>query len=89
MLGAVSVATSCVIPGAVGSDIAAVPAGDTKILPVEHPTGEFTVRLEMINGEIVRASLLRTARRLFEGNMLVPRAVWTGSAARPLATAAQ
>ena len=79
VLGAVSVATACIIPGAVGSDMAVVPAGDTKILPVEHPTGEFTVQLELKNGEIVRASLLRTARRLFEGNMLVSRAVWSGA----------
>ncbi len=79
VLGAVSVATACVIPGAVGSDMAVVPPGDTKILPVEHPTGEFTVQLEMKNGEILRASLLRTARRLFEGNILVPRAAWSGA----------
>jgi 4-oxalomesaconate tautomerase len=89
VLGAVSVATACVIPGAVGSDMAIVPKGDTKILPVEHPTGEFTVQLEMRNGEIVRASLLRTTRRLFDGNMLVPRAVWSGVAAKPVAAAAQ
>ena len=85
VLGAVSVATACVIPGAVGSDMAMVPAGDTKILPVEHPTGEFTVRLEMKNGEIARASLLRTARRLFEGSVLVPRAVWAGTEATAMA----
>jgi 4-oxalomesaconate tautomerase len=85
VLGAVSVATACVIPGAVGSDMAVVPAGDTKVLPVEHPTGEFTVQLEMKNGEIVRASLLRTARRLFEGSVLVPRAVWAGTQAKLMA----
>ena len=82
-------ATACVIPGAVGSDMAVVPAGDTKILPVEHPTGEFTVQLEMKNGEIVKASLLRTARRLFEGNVLVPRSVWAGAETKPLVAAAQ
>jgi 4-oxalomesaconate tautomerase len=85
VLGAVSVATACVIPGAVGSDMALVPPGDTKIFPVEHPTGEFTVQLEMKNGEIVRASLLRTARRLFEGNLLVSRNVWAGADAKLMA----
>jgi 4-oxalomesaconate tautomerase len=85
VLGAVSVATACVIPGAVGSDMAVVPPGDTKVLPVEHPTGEFTVQLEMKNGEIVRASLLRTARRLFEGNLLVSRNIWAGANAKLLA----
>jgi 4-oxalomesaconate tautomerase len=79
------VATSCIVPGAVGNDMAVVPPGDTKILSVEHPTGEFTVQLELKNGEIVRASLLRTARRLFEGNLLVSRQVWAGAPAKLMA----
>jgi 4-oxalomesaconate tautomerase len=79
VLGAVSVATACVLPGSAAEGIAVVPAGDTKVLAVEHPTGEFTVQLEMAQGgEIKRAALLRTARRLFDGNVLVPRAVWNG-----------
>ena len=82
VLGAVSVATACVLEGSATQGIAAVPAGDTKVLSVEHPTGEFTVQLETARGagglEIRRAALLRTARRLFDGNVLVPRAVWDG-----------
>jgi len=88
VLGAVSVATAIIMPGAVGNDIALVPEGDNKILPVEHPTGEFTVQLEMKHGEVWRASLLRTARRLFEGNMLVPASIWAGAGA-DIAVAAQ
>ncbi|HEY7609656.1 MAG TPA: 4-oxalomesaconate tautomerase [Alphaproteobacteria bacterium] len=82
VLGAVSVATACVLDGSATQGIAAVPAGDTKVLSVEHPTGEFTVQLETARAagglEIKRAALLRTARRLFDGNVLVPRAVWDG-----------
>ena len=82
VLGAVSVATACVLEGSATQGIAAVPAGDTKVLSVEHPTGEFTVQLETARGagglEIKRAALLRTARRLFDGNVLVPHAVWDG-----------
>ncbi|MBL8662047.1 MAG: 4-oxalomesaconate tautomerase [Candidatus Odyssella sp.] len=82
VLGAVSVATACVLPGSATEGIAAVPAGTTKVLSVEHPTGEFTVQLETVQGaggiEIRRAALLRTARRLFDGNVLVPRGVWDG-----------
>lgn len=82
VLGAVSVATACVLEGSATQGIAAVPAGDTKVLSVEHPTGEFTVQLEITRGagglEIKRAALLRTARRLFDGNVLIPRAVWDG-----------
>jgi 4-oxalomesaconate tautomerase len=82
VLGAVSVATACVLEGSATQGIAAVPGGDTKVLSVEHPTGEFTVQLETARGgtslEIKRAALLRTARRLFDGNVLVPHAVWDG-----------
>ncbi|MCW5773152.1 MAG: 4-oxalomesaconate tautomerase [Rhodospirillaceae bacterium] len=82
VLGAVSVATACVLGGSATEGIAAVPAGDAKIVSVEHPTGEFTVQLETEgsggNIQVTRAALLRTARRLFEGNVLVPRAVWDG-----------
>ena len=81
VLGAVSVATACVLDGS-AIDCAVLPPGDTKVISVEHPTGEFTVQLETRRGagglEIKRAALLRTARRLFDGNALIPGAVWDG-----------
>lgn len=84
VLGAVSVATVCVLEGSVAEGIARVPAGDRKTIPVEHPSGEFTVELETRTGaggaiEVVGAGLLRTARRLFEGQVLVPHGVWDGA----------
>ena len=47
VLGAVSVATACILPGSVTSGIATVPEGRTKQMSVEHPTGEFSVTLEV------------------------------------------
>ena len=71
VFGAVSVATACVIPGTVAEGIAQVGAGDTLSLSVEHPTGEFTVNLEIDRTgplpAVRRAGLLRTARPLFDG----------------------
>ena len=67
VLGAVSVATACLIPGAVGHDMAAIPDGDLKILAIEHPSGELTVVGHMKNGTLARAEVLRTARKLMEG----------------------
>jgi 4-oxalomesaconate tautomerase len=83
VLGAVSVATACVMPGSVAEGIAVVPDGDRKIMSVEHPTGEFTVQLDTKRGadggiEVAGAGLLRTARRLFEGHALVPAKIWDG-----------
>ena len=80
VLGAVSVASACALPGSAAQGIAAVPEGDAKTLSIEHPTGEFTVRIETARRggtiEIARAALLRTARPLFEGHVLIPRSVW-------------
>ena len=73
VFAAVTVATACVIPGSVAEGIARVAPGDTQTLSIEHPTGEFTVNLELDQtGEIPvvkRAGLLRTARLLFDGKV--------------------
>jgi 4-oxalomesaconate tautomerase len=71
VFAAVTVATACVIPGSVAEEIAQIDSGDVQSLSVEHPTGEFTVNLELDrNGAmpvVKRAGLLRTARVLFDG----------------------
>ena len=71
VFAAVTVATACVIPGSVAEGIARVDPGNTQSLSVEHPTGEFTVNLELDRTAdlpiVKRAGLLRTARLLFDG----------------------
>jgi 4-oxalomesaconate tautomerase len=82
VLGAVSVATACILPGSVAEGIAVVPDGARKQISVEHPSGEFSVTLDVrgtaAQPEVVKAGLLRTARLLFKGELLVPSAVWDG-----------
>ncbi|MEK9646034.1 MAG: 4-oxalomesaconate tautomerase [Alphaproteobacteria bacterium] len=83
VLAAVTVGTACVLPGSTVYDMADVPDGNPKLISVEHPTGEFSVELETgdpVDGipSIARSALLRTTRRLMEGNALVPAAVWDG-----------
>jgi 4-oxalomesaconate tautomerase len=68
VLGAVSAATACLIDGAVGSGLAAVPDGSIKPMSIEHPTGEMTVIGHVDpDGTVARAEVLRTARKLFDG----------------------
>ena len=68
VLGAVSVATACLIPGSPAAEVAVVPTGARKTLSVEHPTGEMTCVLETDEaGAVVSAALLRTARKLMDG----------------------
>jgi 4-oxalomesaconate tautomerase len=79
VLGAVSVATACIIPETVAEGVACVPEGDTPMLDVEHPTGSVRVRLSLNDkGDVERAGVIRTARRLFAGHVFVPNQVWPG-----------
>ncbi len=82
VLGAVSVATACILPGSVTAGIATVPDGPIKHMSVEHPTGEFSVTLEVGGTReqpaVLKAGLLRTARPIMRGQVFVPAAVWDG-----------
>jgi 4-oxalomesaconate tautomerase len=76
VLGAVSVATACALPGSVAQGIGKSVSGSPLLMSVEHPTGEFTVTLEISgNGgdfKVTRSGILRTARALMEGSVLLP-----------------
>jgi 4-oxalomesaconate tautomerase len=68
VLGAVSVATACLIPGSPAAEVANIPNGARKTLSVEHPTGEMSCVLELdAAGAVKSAALLRTARKLMDG----------------------
>ena len=68
VLGAVSVATACLIQGSPAATIAEIPKGLRKALSVEHPTGELTCVLETDpDATVTRAALIRTARKLMDG----------------------
>jgi len=70
VLGAVSVATACLVPGSPAADVASIPEGRRKTLSVEHPTGEMSCVLELDEqGQVATAALLRTARKLMDGEV--------------------
>jgi 4-oxalomesaconate tautomerase len=72
VLGAVSVATACLVEGSPAAELAEIPAGRRKLLSVEHPTGEMSCVLETNDaGEVETAALLRTARKLMDGAVFV------------------
>ncbi|SOB88211.1 4-oxalomesaconate tautomerase [Sphingomonas guangdongensis] len=70
VLGAVSVATACLVPDSPAAALADVPDGSTKTLGVEHPTGvtECVVTIDAA-GQPVEAGMLRTARKLMDGEV--------------------
>ncbi|EGF91056.1 prpF family protein [Asticcacaulis biprosthecium C19] len=71
VLGAVSVATALALKdGITGS----------KTFEIEHPTGFFSVEMEIEGAgetlKVTRSALLRTARMLMRGEVLVPASIW-------------
>lgn len=78
VFGAVSVASACLIAGSVAQGLARVPPGEHVQLSVEHPTGEFTVKLQTDHGALLGCGLLRTSRLLFDGQVCVPAFIWSG-----------
>ena len=69
--GALCVAAACRLPGSVAHDLAAPEL--SSLVTVEHPSGRIEVDLSIDpSGRIARASLVRTARRIFEGRIIVP-----------------
>jgi 4-oxalomesaconate tautomerase len=89
VLAAVTVATACVLDGSTTKGIAVLPAGNVKNVSVEHPTGEFSVEIEIDPNNrqnVIRAALLRTARLLMRGEVMVPSAVF---ASQPALAAAE
>jgi 4-oxalomesaconate tautomerase len=68
VLGAVSVATACLLPGSVTEGLAQVPEGSEKRMPIEHPSGETSIIAQVsASGEVTSAAVLRTARKLMDG----------------------
>jgi 2-methylaconitate cis-trans-isomerase PrpF len=69
--GALCVATASRITGSIAAELAA-PGSDSAVR-IEHPSGQIAVALTLHpDGSVARASLVRTARRIFEGNLLLP-----------------
>ena len=83
VFGAVSVAMACVVPGSIAAEVAGLKSsGGEKSLEIEHPTGFFTVDMDVTikDGAVTvrRAALLRTARMLMRGEVYVPASIWSG-----------
>jgi 4-oxalomesaconate tautomerase len=70
VLGAVSVATACLLPGSPAHALADAGEGTTRSLSIEHPTGEMTVIATLdAEANVTSAAILRTARKLFDGQV--------------------
>lgn len=79
VLGAVSVATACIVEGTIAADLTNNAFMPNQPLSVEHPSGEFTVNLDYekndVTPDIKGAGVVRTARLLSKGVLYVPESL--------------
>ncbi|MEE9314158.1 MAG: 4-oxalomesaconate tautomerase [Rhizobiaceae bacterium] len=68
VLAAVSVASACLIEGTPANELAQLPEGKKKTMPIEHPIGETTIVARVDDkGAVESAAILRTANKLMDG----------------------
>ena len=90
VLGAVSVGTAALLQDSVINSLASFSSNQKtnkslKQMIIEHPSGSFTVELEIsqkgTRPMVKQAGLLRTTRMLCRGEVYIPKSVWDGKTA--------
>jgi 2-methylaconitate cis-trans-isomerase PrpF len=81
--GALCVAAAAALPGSIAAQVMGGEITKPTEVIIEHPAGtiEVMIDVKVVPGgapELKRASVIRTARRLFEGHILVPASLWPG-----------
>ncbi|HEY4038511.1 MAG TPA: 4-oxalomesaconate tautomerase [Burkholderiaceae bacterium] len=82
VLAAVTVATACVLADSITQGIARIATGNPRTISVEHPSGEFSVELQTDPAppyNVTSAALLRTARLIMRGQVMIPASIWRGA----------
>jgi 4-oxalomesaconate tautomerase len=78
--GSQCLAACLLYPGTVAEGIATVPSGNPAIIKIEHPSGEIEVTVDYSGRDnqlqIHSAGLIRTARLLVRGEVILPGSVW-------------
>jgi 4-oxalomesaconate tautomerase len=89
--GGCCVATACALEGSVAHELVRMPAGNPRTIWIEHPTGMMDIRLETKGSgptmEVI-CGVLRTARPIMRGEVLVPKSVMESAAKMPAGKAA-
>lgn len=82
VLAAVTVATAIKLPGSICEGMAQwCPSQTVDTVSIEHPSGALSIRLghdPAQPGQSAKVALLRTARVLMRGELMVPSAIWAG-----------
>lgn len=74
--GAICLAVASAVPGSVAFDISTAKQAARMDVLIEHPSGSMAVSIDVeVSGpdaKVVGVSLVRTCRKLFEGNVYIP-----------------
>ncbi len=76
---------SCVLtPGTIADGLLERPASSPATIAIEHPTGSIDVLAEYDLSDdgftLISAGLIRTARKLADGNLYIPASIWGNEA---------
>jgi 2-methylaconitate cis-trans-isomerase PrpF len=78
--GGICVGACALIAGTVGALLADPKAVREGIVRIEHPSGYLDLRLELAGSaaqpDIASAGVVRTARKIMDGNVYVPAGIW-------------
>jgi 2-methylaconitate cis-trans-isomerase PrpF len=74
--GGITLAAAARTPGTILAEALGADPGEE--VRIAHPSGVMEVPIGVEDGQVAWAGTLRTARRIFEGTLLIPRAVWAG-----------
>ncbi|MEM7258088.1 MAG: PrpF domain-containing protein, partial [Pseudomonadota bacterium] len=80
--GAQCLAACAMAPGSVAQGMAALPQQTPTNIELEHPTGKIDVLIDCAcEGEfdVHSVGLVRTARKIADGNLYIPAALWRGN----------
>lgn len=78
--GSMCISSCAALPGSILADVMRRDERFPKLCRIEHPVGTIDVKLDIASKneqfKVISAGVLRTARRLFAGDVYVPSAVW-------------
>ena len=81
--GSIALASACAIPGSVAQLLAGLSPSAESRVSIEHPFGfiHVDVCIGTADGLVTleKASTVRTCRKLFDGDIFIPRRVWDGT----------
>jgi len=80
--GSMALSAACMLPGTVAKSMAKLKGSARQTIAIEHPGGVIDVEVlaRQIGDKFTleEATLLRTCRKLFEGQICIPASVWDG-----------